>query len=149
MIGKPKDLVAWLFAQDRDKTFEIREYREKRSLNANAYCWALIGKMADVLRTDKDAVYLTELKRYGQSELVSVLSNIKVDGIFKYYEKAGTSYLGEKAFTHYRVFRGSSEYDTREMAILIDGIVQDAKELGIETLTPAEIARMKEKWTQS
>lgn len=149
MVGRAKDLVAWLFAQDRDKLFEIKEFKEKRSLNANAYAWALIGKMADVLRTGKDSVYLTELKRYGQSEIVSVLSHINVHGVFKYYERAGVSYLGEKEFTHYRVYKGSSEYDSREMAILIDGIVEDAKELGIETMTPIEIERLKQRWNQS
>jgi hypothetical protein len=86
------------------------------------------------------------LKRYGQSELVSVLSNINVGGYFKYYEVAGTSMLNGKEFTHYKVFKGSSEYDTREMSILIDGIISEAKQLDIETLPPHEIQKLKELW---
>lgn len=148
MIGNSQEIIQWLFNQDREKLFDIKEHREKRSLNSNSYCWVLIGKIADVLRTDKEQVYLTMLKRYGQSELVSVLSNINITGYFKYYEVAGTSTLNGKEFTHYKVYKGSSEYDTREMSILIDGIVSEAKELNIETLPPAEIERMKNLWCQ-
>lgn len=125
---------------------EIKPYREKRSLNANAYAWALITEIANLLRTDKESVYLEMLKRYGQSEIVSVLSDINPDGYFKYYEPCGIGWVNGKEFTHYRVYKGSSEFDTREMAVLIDGIISEAKEMGIETATPQEAARMKEEW---
>ena len=146
MVGKAEAIIQWLFAQDREKLFEIKEHRQKRSLNANSYAWLLIGKIADVLRTSKEEVYLNMLKHYGQSEMVSVLSSIDVRGYFKYFEEVATVTLEGKQFTHYRVFKGSSEYDTREMSILIDGIVYEAKNLGIETMTPDEIAKMKEMW---
>lgn len=146
MIGKAEELVRWLWNQDRDKVFEIKEHKEKRSLNANAYAWSLIGKIADTLRTSKDEVYLTMLKRYGQSEMVSVLSSIDVTGYFKYFEPIATATLQGKEFTHYKIFKGSSEYDTREMAILIDGIISEAKDLEIETLPPNEVERLKEMW---
>lgn len=146
MIGKAEEIIKWLFNQDRDKLFEIKEHREKRSLTANAYAWSLIGKIADALRTSKDEVYLDMLKRYGQSELVSVLSSIDVQGYFKYFEPIGTARLQGKDFTHYRIYKGSSEYDTREMAVLIDGIVSEAKELDIETLPETEVKRLKEMW---
>lgn len=146
MIGKPEDLIKWLFNQDRDKIFEIKEHRQKRSLNANAYAWSLIGKIADAMRTSKDEIYLLMLKRYGQSEMVSVLSQIDVAGYFKYYESIATTTLQGKDFTHYRIFKGSSEYDTKEMAVLIDGIISEAEHLDIETLPPKEIERLKEMW---
>lgn len=146
MIGNSQQIIQWLFNQDREQLYEIKEYKEKRSLNANAYAWCLLTKIADVVRADKEEVYLTMLKRYGQSELVSVLSDINVEGFFKYYEVAGTSMLNGKEFTHYKVFKGSSEYDTREMSILIDGIVSEAKLLDIETLPPHEIQRLKDLW---
>lgn len=149
MIGTAQEIVRWLFDQDREKQFEVKEYHPKRSLNANAYAWALITKISDAVRKNKDEVYLEMLKAYGQSELVSVRSEINVSAYFKYYEKAGTSKLGEKNFTHYRIYKGSSEYDTLEMSILIDGIVQEAENLGIQTLTPAELERLKSLWNQS
>lgn len=146
MIGKAEDLIKWLFNQDREKLFEVKEHKQKRSLNANAYAWVLIGKIADALRTSKDEVYIEMLKRYGQSELVSVLSAINVTGYFKYFEKFGKSELNGKEFTHYKIFKGSSEFDSREMAILIDGLISEAELLEIETLPPGEVARLKEMW---
>lgn len=146
MIGRPEEIIRWLFAQDRDKRFEIKEHKERRSLNANAYAWALIGKIADALRISKDELYLDMLKHYGQSQMVSVRSDIDVTGYFKYFEKIGETMLQGKAFTHYRIYKGSSEYDTREMAILIDGIIQEAQNLGIDTLPPHEIERIKSAW---
>ena len=86
MTGKPQAIIQWLFTQDRDKLFDITEHKEKRSLNANAYCWALIGKIADAMRISKEEVYLDALKNYGQSEIVSVLSDIKVNVYFNYFE---------------------------------------------------------------
>jgi nitrogen regulatory protein PII-like uncharacterized protein len=125
---------------------ELKEHKEKRSLNSNSYAWVLITKIADVLRANKEDVYLEMLKRYGQSEIVSVLSSIDITGYFKYYEVAGTSTLNNKEFTHYKCFKGSSEYDTREMSILVDGIVSEAKLLNIETLTKEELENLKNSW---
>ena len=146
MIGNSQEIISWLFQQDRDKVFEVKEHKEKRSLNANAYAWSLITKIADALRTSKEECYLEMLKRYGQSEIVSALSQIDVSGYFKYYEPLATATLQGKEFTHYKIYKGSSEYDTREMSILIDGIVSEAKELGIETIPPKEIERLKTMW---
>ena len=142
MIGKPEKIIQWLFQQDREKDFEIKEKRHKRSKSQNAYAWELIGKIADILRKPKEEVYLQILKDYGQSEIVSMLSSINPKGYFKYYESIGTGIVNNKEFTHYKIFKGSSEYDTREMTIFIDGIIQECKQLNIETLTPEQIASM-------
>ena len=83
------------------------------------------------------------LKDYGQSEIVSILSSIEPKGYFKYYEKIGTGVVNNKEFSHYKIFKGSSEFDSKEMSIFIDGIVQECKQLGISTLTPDEIAQLK------
>ena len=146
ITGTATELVNWLFNQDKERLFDIKPHRESRSLTANAYCWALIGKIADSLRAGKDEVYLRMLKRYGQSSIISVLSGINLEGIIKYYEEIGKGTVNGKEFTHYRVYKGSSEYDSREMAILIDGIISEAKELGLETLPAHEIEMLKSKW---
>lgn len=148
MIGKPQEIIQWLFNQDRNKLFEVKEHREKRSLNANAYAWLLITKIADALRSSKDEVYLEMLKRYGQSEIVSVLSHIDLTDYIKYFEVIGTGTVQGKEFTHYKIYKGSSEYDTREMAVLIDGIISEAKLLDIEVLPPNEIERLKRMWKE-
>lgn len=146
LTGTPEEIVKWLFTQPRDKTFTISEYRPKRSKDANAYCWVLITEIANHLRASKDEIYLKMLKRYGQSEIVSVLEHIDVRPYFKYFEEIGEGTVEGKKFKHYKVFKGSSEFDSREMSILIDGIISEAKEMGIETMTPAEVARLKELW---
>lgn len=125
---------------------EIKEYREKRSLNANALCWKVCTEIANIFRLDKEDVYVKMLKRYGQSDVVSVLSQVDVSGYFKYYDTFGTGYANGKEFTHYRVYKGSSEYDKREMAILLDGIIEEAKALGVEVLTEQELSLIKENW---
>lgn len=133
--------------KDKEKlSIDIKQHREKRSLNANNYAWKLITEIANVLRASKDDLYILMLKRYGQSELISVLSHIPIDNYVKYFEEAGESTLNGKLFKHYRVFKGSSEFDSREMAIFIDGIISEAKDLNIQTETPNQIAEMKARW---
>lgn len=157
VTGKPmvtlelnEENFAWHMVEelrDCDKLIlSIERYREKRSLNANAYAWVLITKIGNAIRTSKDEVYLMMLKRYGQSDLVSVRADVPVKHYFKYYEEAGESTLNGKLFKHYRVYKGSSEFDTREMSIFVDGIISEAKYLNIPTMTPDEVARMKDLW---
>ena len=143
-FGKPIQLIEWLAQQPQDKEFQISPYHQKRSLAANAYAWVLITQIAEAMTPpqDKNAVYLTMLKRYGQAEFVSVLSGINVQGFFKYYEEYGKGHVEGREFTHYKIYKGSSEFDAREMNILLEGIIQEAKDLGIETITPEEKERM-------
>ena len=125
---------------------ELKNPKKKRSLNANNYAWKLITEIGNTLRKSKEEVYLQMLKDYGQSEIVSILSNISPNGYFKYYEKIGTGIVNNKEFTHYKIFKGSSEFDTKEMSIFIDGIVQEAEQLGINTITPKELESLKGEW---
>ena len=131
-----------------NETLAIRidKFREKRSLNANNYAWKLISEIGNATRQSKEDVYLVMLKRYGQSDMVSVVAEVPVQYYFKYYEEAGESTLNGKLFKHYKVYKGSSEFDTKEMSIFIDGIVGEAKDLGIQTDTPDRIAQMKDLW---
>lgn len=146
MVGNAIQIIQWLYNQDKDKRFDIKEHKEKRSLNANNYAWKLITEIANVLRKSKEEVYLEMLKSYGQCEMISIVSSVDVKGYFKYYEEAGRSFLNGKEFTHYKIYKGSSEFNTKEMSILIDGIVQEAKNLDIETMTPSQIAELKSLW---
>lgn len=127
-------------------SIKIDKYREKRSLNANNYAWKLLTEIGNVLRSSKDEVYLEMLKRYGQSEIISVLAHIPIGEYVKYCEEAGESTLNGKLFKHYKAYKGSSEFDTREMSIFLDGVVSEAQELGIDTMTPNEIAKLKSLW---
>jgi hypothetical protein len=130
----------------KNLSIEVKEYRPKRSLNANNYAWQLITKLADTVRMSKDDMYFCMLKEYGQSEMISVKSGIDITPYLKYFEVAGETTLNGKDFTHYKVYKGSSEFDTREMSVFIDGIVQECKNVGIETMTPDEILKMESLW---
>lgn len=140
MIGNSQEIIQWLFNQSREKQYTIKEYKAKRSLSQNAYAWKLISKMADLLNQSKEEVYIQMLKDFGQSEIISTLSEVNIDGYFKYFELMGKSNIKNKEFSHYKIYKGSSEFDSKEMTIFINGIIQECKQLGIETLTPDEIA---------
>lgn len=139
----------FIYAMQKSRKYllEIKEYRKPRTLDANAYCWALIGKMADILRTEKDAVYLTMLERYGQSFVVKIPNKSREMFLRQYpYVKQHETLPEEEHAQYYRVWLGSSNYSTKEMAILIDGIISECKELDIPTDTPEQIARLKQEW---
>lgn len=143
MIGYPEEISKYLWQLDKEKLYEIKEYKEKRSLSQNAYCWKLITEIANKISKSKEEVYLEMLKSYGQSEVISMLSTINPNGFFKYYEEIGTGIVNNKEFTHYKIFKGSSEYDSKEMSIFIDGVIQECTQLGIPTLTEEEIKSMR------
>lgn len=143
MVGTIEQVIQYLFKQDRNKKYEVKEHRQKRSKSQNAYMWEIISKIADIQRLSKEEVYLQMLKDYGQSEIISMLSSINPNGYLKYYEEIGKGQVNGKEFTHYKVYKGSSEYNSKEMSILIDGVIQEAKQLDIETLTPQQIAEMR------
>lgn len=143
MIGTIEQIIKYLFNQDKTKLFEIKEHKDKRSKSQNAYMWELISKIADMQRLKKEDIYFQMLKDYGQSEIVSISSIVNPKGYLKYYEKIGEGKVNNNDFIHYKVYKGSSEYDSREMTILIDGVIQECKQLDIETLTPTQIAEMR------
>jgi hypothetical protein len=143
MIGKAKEIIRFLIEQDDNKIFEIKEVHKKRSLTANAYAWKLITELGNVLRKSKEEVYLEMLKDYGQSIIISLNSEVDINHYFKYYDLIGTGIVNNKVFNHYKIYKGSSEYDSKEMSIFIDGIVQACEQVGIPTLTKEEIERMR------
>lgn len=118
----------------KEVNITISEPKEKRSLDSNAYFWLLVNKLADKLHTSKEEMYLKLLKDYGQSIVVTVKSGLDLSQAgFKYYEVLKDGLINGKPFTAYKVFIGSSQYTKEQMSVLIDGAVQECKELGIET----------------
>jgi hypothetical protein len=94
---------------------------------------------------NKGEVYVEMLKRYGQGGFISIQADKAGDvtRAFDYYVQKGEGEVNGKKFLHYMVYVGSSKYNTKEMSTFISGIVEEAKDLGIETLTPDEIARLR------
>ena len=143
-ITKEQEVVA----KGKMLAVEVKQHRQKRSLDSNSYAWLLMNEIANVLRTSKDEVYLTMLKRYGQSAVVSVVETAAdtFRKSVKYCEDIGEADMQGKHFIHIRVYMGSSEYDSRMMSIFIDGIVSECRDLNINTLTPDELANMNSQW---
>lgn len=127
-----------------DKVYELKVRRKKRSLDANAYYWVLITEIADVLRTSKEELHFQMLREYGQITSVCVPSEFNMKGFIKYYERDGIFESGGREYTVYKVYKPSSEMDSKEMSILIDGVIDEAKALDIETLPPDELKKMLE-----
>ena len=132
--------------KDFDVEVEIEKYSEGRSLRANAYLWLLVTKIGNILRQSKEDIYFDLLKAYGQGGAVSVEERFAEDfeRTYKYHEYLGESELKGKMFKHYRFWVGSSEYNATEFGILLDGVIQEAKGLGIETRPKEEIESMFE-----
>lgn len=132
---------------DVDVAVDVKKWRNKRSLSANAYCWVLITQIAQSMTPpmNKEEVYVEMLKRYGQGGFISIQADKASDvtRAFDYYVQKGEGEVNGKKFLHYMVYVGSSKYNTKEMATFISGIVEEAKDLGIETLTPDELARLR------
>ena len=153
ITGTPEEIVKWLFTQDRDKVFTISEFRRKRSLSANAYFHVLVDKIAEKMRLSHTEVHNMMIADYGRVD--EELSNIIMDDEIP-WEKVQAMHLrptkhtqvldNGKLYRVYLVMRGSHTYNSLEMAHLIDGTVQEAKQHGIETLPPQELERLKQAW---
>jgi len=125
------------------------KYRKKRSLDANAYAWVLMQKLAEAAHTDKDTIYLECLKRYSRAFTHIIVKPQAVEAVKAMYracEDLGEISVGDMTGHQLRVYYGSSTFDTKEMSVFIDGIVSECKECGIETLTPHQLDQMKGAW---
>jgi hypothetical protein len=158
-------IIAWLAGAIADikgemVTVEVKTYRKKRSLDANAYCWCLIDKLAEKLgstiKTDgdsaKETIYKNAIRDIGGvSDTVCVPSDAAqriIDG----WQSKGIGWQAEafksklKGCTNITLYYGSSTYDTKQMSRLIDSLVQDCQAQGIETMPPDELQSLIGKW---
>lgn len=140
--------------EEKEVSIEVKISRNKRSLNANAYFHVLVGKIAEKVKISKTRAKNILLGKYGQREILDdgpLMISVKesVDMLERediHCVPVGHGKVKGKDFTHWAIIRPSHEYDTKEMAELIDGTIEDAKELGIETLSENEIKRMEAAW---
>lgn len=127
----------------------IQKHKDIRSLKANNYSWKLTDELAEKLlvagvKISKEEMHAEMIFRYGQVMLddngeqviVSTAQKVDISKVFEYAKQIGTGTVNDKEFVHYRIYRGSHTYDTREMSLFIKGIVEECKEQGIDTDTP-------------
>ena len=160
VTAPPYQVRGWLAQQKeilaKGKTLDVKvkQHRDKRSLDANAYMWVLCGKIAEVLRnkTSAEDVYKRNVRDCGQYKIFPMQDKDVEDfigiwsaqGIGWFAESLGESKI--QGCQNIRAFYGSSLYNTQQMSVLLDGIITECKELGIETLPPEKLAIMKGEW---
>lgn len=141
---------------DKDLTVVLKQFRQKRSLDANAYYWLLLTQLADVQNVSNPFMHNMLLRRYGQPEIIDgkmvyiVLPDTdegakKADEAEAFHIKpTSQTKIGKdgKRYRTYILLKGSSEYDTKEMSTLINGLVDECKQVGIDTISQAEMERM-------
>lgn len=132
---------------------EVKEHRNKRSLDSNAYAWVLIGKLADSMRITPLEVYQQSIQNIGGNYEIIPIREEAADHFKRVWEAKGMGWpcvdMGRSKIPGYknlRAYYGSSTYDTGQMSQLIDNLVQDCKALDIETLSPEKLAVLKEEW---
>lgn len=156
IIENYQDALKLAESLDKLKNEEIaikaEKVRKKRSLNANSYLRVLEGKIADALGADKNEIHNDMLARYGQymkdkdGNIVFCLYRADID--YRGFDSPHLKPTGRTEdrngvlYSWFVEMKPSHEYDTKEMAMLIDGVISEAKELDIEVMTPDEVKRM-------
>ena len=150
-MGKlDKDIQALkdIIAKGKMLQVEVKQLRLHRSLDSNAYMWLLLGEMAGILNTTKDELYLIMLGRYGvYTHIVvkpSVVDKVKLE--WKTVKELGIVMVNGSIGMQLQCYFGSSTYNTKEMSKLVDGVVSEAKEMGIDTMTTKEVTLLNSKW---
>ena len=150
-LGKAMAVVR----KHKDKLYdlEVKEHRKKRSLDANAYCWVLINKIADALRITPKEIYRQAIQNVGGNYEVIPIKEEAAAHFKQVWEAQGLGWpcvdMGKSRIDGYRNLRayyGSSTYSTSQMAQLIENLLQDCRALDIEVKSDEEIASLMGAW---
>lgn len=133
-------------------TLVVTSEKRKRSLDANSFFWTLADKVGDKVGLSKEEVYREMIHDVGVFEDIAIVDEA-VEEFTSAWEAKGTGWIAEvqpdckiPRCTKIRCYKGSSTYDSKQMSRLIDRLVEEAKSIGVETLTPNEIERIKQLW---
>jgi len=135
--------------KDKLLRITVKQYREKRSLDSNAYAWVLMQKIAEAVQSDKWSVYLEMLAKYSRAFThVIVRPDVvpRFEAEWRTVRNLGEITVNGQTGIQLQLYFGSSTFDTKEMSVFIDGLVEECRQLEIETLPPNEIERMKREW---
>lgn len=142
--------IADSMERGKDYSIKISEKGKGRSLNANSYLWAILSQCADVLGTTKEELYIDYVRKCGPYRDFS-LSEDTVNTFCIAWSKMGTGWPTERVDFDgdnviVRAYYGSSTYNTRQMARLLDMVIEDAKEIGVDVMTEKERSLLLDKW---
>lgn len=134
------------FLKHTEIDIDIDKHRDKRSLNANAYMWTLLRELANTVKTTEDELYEDYIRKYGVYQFLvvkpSAVETLKKQ--FKIIDELGEIKINGQTGIQLKAFFTTSTYNSKEMARIIEAIVQDCKAIGIETRSPEEIKSMCE-----
>ncbi len=134
--------------KDKPLSITAKISRKKRSLDANALMWHCIGEIARALRADKWDIYIDYIKRHGMFTYIVVhpqaVEHMKRQ--WRACEVVGEINVNGKSGVEMLCYYGSSTYDTKEFSVLLDDIISDMKEMGLETPTSQDMKRSLEQW---
>lgn len=139
--------------KDKDINVEIKKYSKKRSLDASSYCWVLIDKIAEKTGIKKSEVYRNAIRDIGGVSTVICVKDEAVDTLCNGWSTHGMGWQFETVksklpgCTNVTLYYGSSVYTTKQMATLIDSLIQDAEAIGISTITEKEKEKLLGNWT--
>lgn len=135
-------------------TVKVGKFKKKRSLDANAYCWVLIGKIAEKTNVPKNEVYREAIRGIGGNYEIVCVKEEAADSLRSGWERNGIGWCTDTMLskldgcTNVMLYYGSSTYDTEQMSRLIENILQDCKALGIETKSQEEIDSLLGAWNK-
>jgi len=133
---------------------EMKKWYKKRSLDANAYCWVLCNNIANELSkngiTTKEEVYRDAILQVGSFEPF-IVQEKSFEKFKRIWEKQGLGFLVQEVSRQDKCIKvncyyGSSTYDSKEMSLLIEILIQLAKSLNLETKSQNEINSLLESW---
>lgn len=147
-------VLQWLVKHDEHKAYtcEIKEQRKKRSLDANAYFWVLADKLAAATGEKKEDVYRRAIREIGGVSDTVCVTDKAAQKLMDIWSGRGLGWFCESfpskipGCTNVILYSGSSTFDTKQMARLIDNVIQDCDAVGIETMTPKERALLLDNW---
>ena len=151
-LPRQAQMVAGEFDQQKKYTVTIKEFRQKRSLDANAYAWVLMNKLADKLNMGVRDLYRHYIPDIPENSQVVCVPTEAVEKLQSGWEHNGIGWCSDTlksklpGCTNVVLYYGSSTFDQKQMGVLLDLIIEDCKQAGVEYLTPEELERLKGEW---
>lgn len=139
MTGSKNQCINWLLESEAD-IFDVKVHKEQRNKKQNDKYYKLLNELAKKLKKGWREIHFDMLKNYSTVWEMLVPEDTNITGI-EYYEKKSTIIKNGKKFNVYHVYTPSHELKTDEFAILLDGLVQECKQQGIDTRSSEEIER--------
>ena len=151
MTGSSTDIIKYLIEQDKEKLWELKEHKEKRSLDANGLLWACLQEIAQALDTDKWTIYLQMLKRYGKFDYV-IVKEKAVEAMKRQWrelEEVGEIDIHGQKAVQLLCYYGSSTYNTKEFSVLLDGVISEMREIGLTPPPDHQTEELLKQWKAS